>query len=813
MSDWLHDFRYALRMARKTPALSAVAIVTLALGLGANTAIFSAVNAVLLRPLPYRDPGRLALVWTDFQKASQTRAPASGPELLELRARSRSFEGFAGIWASSGTFTDDGQPEQVKSAFVTSNFFSLLGTGAQKGRTFLPQDEGPGRARVIVLGDSLWRERFSADASIVGKTVRFDGETRTVVGILPRDFRLIFPPDASIPPDIRAWIPFPDDLSRLPRDLNYIRVVGRMKPGVPATRAQEETTALARSLRSEFAEYGEPGLDLVVSPLHADAVRRMRPVLLALLAGVGLVLLITCVNVANLLLARARARRRELTLRAALGASRGRLLRQCLAESLVLAAFGGAAGLLTAKLSIQFFLAVRPPGLANLDAIPLDGTVVAYAAAISLLAGLLFGLLPALEHNRPDLVEALKEEPRIMGARGKTGLLLVAGEIAVGFVLLACAGLTTRTLVRLLNVDPGFQPEGVLTFQIPLAPAGYPKDADRTRFVEEFQRSIAALPGVRAAGAISHLPFDDYPNWYSYDWPEGTPPSEQTSRMADHRSVSAGAFASLGVPVLEGRAFDSSDRADSRRVVIVDDSLARETWPGVSAVGKKLNVEAEVGGDFIRTWAEVVGVVPHVRFADLTSRERGQVYLPYAQTPRSVMAFAVRVSGDPRSAIEPIRRELARLDRGLPLSRPALLTASVARARVACRFTTLLASGLAGIALLLSAVGIYGVLSYLVSQRIREIGVRMALGATKPRVVAMILREGIAVAALGTAAGAAAALGVTRLISGLLYGVKAFDPATYGVTALILGGAAIGACLLPAYRAARVDPMEALRYE
>jgi len=798
-------------MARKTPALSALAVLTLALGIGANTAIFSVVNAVLLRPLPYRDPDRLALVWTVLQKAKQTRAPASGPELLELSRRSRLFEAFAGIWVSSGTFTGDGQPEQVKTAFVTSNFFSLLGTNVERGRTFLPSEQGPGSAKVILLSDALWRERFGADPSIVGRPVRFDGETFTVVGVLPHRFRLVFPPDASVPPDVSAWIPFSDDFAKLPRDLNYIRVIGRLRPGVSAAQAQEEASALARTLRSEFAEYGEPGLDLAVSPLQADAVRRMRPVLLALLAGVALVLVITCVNVANLLLAKTRARRREMTLRAALGASRGRLLRQLLTESLVLAVLGGFAGVATGNLALKLFLVLRPPGLANLDAIPLDSTVLAYTIAISLLAGILFGLPPVAEHNRLGLVEALKEEPRIAGARGKTGLLLVAGEIALSFVLVACAGLTAQTFGRLLQVHPGFEAANVLTFQIPLPAAGYPKDAERTRFVEQFEKAISALPGVRSVGAISHLPFDDYPNWYSYDWPEGTPPAKQTNRMADHRSVGGRLFSSLGVPIPEGRPFDSSDRAEGNRVVIVDDSLAREVWPGQSAVGKKLNVEAEVGGDFIRTWAEVVGVVTHVRFQDLTSEERGQVYLPYAQCPRAVMAFAVRATGDPRNLIEPIRRELARFDRGLPLSRPSLLTDAVARARVACRFTTLLAAALAGIALLLSAVGIYGVLSYLVSQRIREIGVRMALGATRGRVVAMILREGIEIVLAGTAAGVAGALAVTRLISGLLYGVKPFDPATYAATAAVLGIAAILACLLPAWRASRVDPATALR--
>ena len=814
MAAFLHDIRYAFRLLRKRPGWAAVSIVTLALGIGANTAIFSVVNAVLIRPLPYREPARLVLVWTTFGHSKQSRAPASAPELLELRARSRLFDGFAGIWVGSATLTGDGRPEQLKAASVTSNFFSLLGVRLARGRTFAPGEEGPLAPPVVVLSDALWRERFGADPGIVGKPVRLDGVMRTVVGVLPPNFRLVFPPDASVPSDVRAWTPFSDDFAALPRDLHYIRTIGRLRRGVSIAQARAELSAIARDLRSRYKEYAEPGLELEGSPLHADAVRRMRPVLLALLAGVTLVLLISCVNIANLLLARGAERGPEVALRTALGASRGRLIRQLLTESFVLAALGGCAGLAAGEIALGAFLRLRPAGMAGLPAAALDAGVLGYTILVTLLAGALFGLPPLLARSGANPAEELRSAgPRQSGRKGRTGRILVGAEIALGFVLLAAAGLAAKTLAALLDVQPGFRPEGVVTFQVPLPSGSYPKDADRARFAREFEAELSALPGVRAAGAVSHLPLDDYPNWYSYEWPEGTPPERQNDRMADHRTVSPGFFDALGVPLLEGRRFDENDRAGNPPVAIVDETLAREAWPRGSALGRKLNVETLAGDEFVRTWVQVVGIVRHVKFQDLTSEGRPQVYVPQAQGPRPVLSYAVRATGDPRTLIEPIRRTLSRLDPDLPLSRPALLADLVSRSRETCRFTTLLAGTLAGIALLLASVGVYGVISVLVGQRAREIGIRMALGATRRDVVSLFLSEGTRIVACGLAAGIAAGVGALRLSAGLFFGVRPLDPANLAAAAAVLAAVGISATAVPALRAARVEPLSALKQD
>jgi putative ABC transport system permease protein len=609
------DLVYAARILAKKPVFTAVAILTLAVGMGANTAIFTVVNAVLLQPLPYPNEDRLAIVWSVL--GHEGRAPASGPELVSLQQRSRLFEEFAGIWVQSGELNGNGEPEQVKLGLVTYNFPALLSSHPQLGRFFLPEEQGTGRDPVVILSDGLWRRRYGADPDLIGRTILLSGRTCTVVGVMPAGFRIAFPDDTRMS-NVGAFVPFPNDLAKDERDQAYVRVIGRLRKGVTVPRAQAEADNLATQLRSEFTEYSEESLGLQVVPLQGDVVRNVRPVLLALFGSVGLVLLITCANVGNLLLSRANERQKEITVRTALGAPPSRIIRQLLTESILLSCLGGVAALVVGWGALKWFLVMWPEGLQRTNSIELNFLVLGFTLVISVGAGVLFGLAPAWQAARVDLVETLRETGRTASGdrRGFRNLLVVC-EVALGLVLLIGTGLMIRTFQGLLRVDPGFDPSHVLTFQVSLPSVRYPKPELGVSFVRELQKRLSALPGVQSAGAVSHLPFDDdFGNWYSYYWPEGAPKQEQNTRMADHRSVLAGFFPSLGVTFVTGRNFDTSDEVANRKVVIVDDTLAGQLWPNGDAIGKRLNIE---NGHFVRDVAEIVGVVKHVQYHSLAN--------------------------------------------------------------------------------------------------------------------------------------------------------------------------------------------------
>jgi putative ABC transport system permease protein len=808
------DLHYGLRMLRMNPGFAAIAILTLALGIGANTAIFSVLDAVVLKPLPYPQANRLVLIWADMKNAGQTRVPSSGPDLFDIRRRSRLLQDVGGIWVGSAAVTGNGEPEQIKLGFTTANFLSLLGTPAAKGRLFTAEDESERSGPAIIITDGLWRRKFGGDENIIGRSLIIDGRALTIVGVMPATFRLIFPEDASVPPDVQAWVPFRYDLSGAPRDLNYLRVLGRLRFGVTLPQAREELHSIAGQLRAEYPVDSKAGIDFEAFSLQHDTTRETQPAVLALFVGVGLVLLIACANVANLLLSRAGLRHREIALRVTLGASRGRIIRQLLTESIFLSLLGGVAGLLLSWWAMKWLLALRPKSMVLLDAVRINFQVLGYAFAVSLSAGIIFGLAPSLQASKTDLHETMKAGGRgIVSGKQRFRSLLVATEVALGFLLLVGAGLMTRTFARLINVDTGFQPDHVLTFQISPPESRYPKDEDHVRLIYQLKKNLEALPGVGFVGGVHLLPFDDYANWYSYYWLPGAAPQDQNTLLADHRSITPGFFKAMGIPLLAGRDFDDADNAARRRVVIVDESLARQMWPNESAVGKELNVETIREGDFSRATAVVVGVAKHTKYLQLTGNGRPQIYEPYAQSTREIMAFAIRTTGDPQALIGAVRAEVAKFDTNLPLAKVRPMEDYVREARAAARFTMLLALALAGLALALASIGIYGVTSYSVAQRKNEIGIRMALGAQARDILKIVLTQGMSAVCTGVAIGLALSLLVTPMLSSLLFGIRSTDILTFVAVALFLSVVGLLACCIPAWRAIRVDPIVALRYE
>jgi putative ABC transport system permease protein len=593
-----------------------------------------------------------------------------------------------------------------------------------------------------------------------------------------------------------------------------LRTIGRMHSGVTAAQAEAEASAIAGQLRSEFQEFATEGLDLQIVNLHQDAVRGIQPTLAALFWGVGLILLIACANVANLLLARAIVRQREITLRTALGASRSRIIRQLVTESVFLSCLGGIAGLAIDWWILAVLLALRPANIARSHAIRLDLESAGFAFAVAVVTGVVFGFAPVFASRKINLMETLKQGGGANTAgRNYSQRALVVAEVALGLVLLIGATLMARTFSKLVNVNPGFRSDHVLTFQIALPSVRYPTDKSRQNYYRETQKAISALPGVESVGASSHLPFDDYPNWYEYYWPEGATPQQQNTTMADHRAILPGYFRSLGATLIAGRDFDAFDNSGNRNVAILDDSLARQTWPGQSAIGRKLNVVFIHNGSFDRTWAEIVGVVKHIKYEDLTMDVRGQVYVPFAQSARELLGFTVRTDSDPRSLVDPIRWELDKLDKDVPMAKVRPLEDYVAQARARTRFAATLSSLLAGIALLITALGVYAVASFAVAQHMRESGIRMALGARRADLLALFVRQGMIPVGLGLGLGLLLGFGLEPRLAGLLFQVSPLDVPTFAAASIFLFTVGLLACYVPARRAASCDPCVALRHE
>ncbi|HEX8272227.1 MAG TPA: ABC transporter permease [Longimicrobiaceae bacterium] len=808
MDTLLQDVRYAFRRLRKSPGFAAVAILTLALGIGANSAIFSVVNAVLLRSLPYADAERLVLV--THLTSTGDRAPMSPANFRDARREVRSLEELS-FWSYSGsgrTLTGVGDPVQLDAASVGAGFFDVLRARPLLGRTFRPDENEPGHNRVAVLGHGVWRQRFGADPKVVGRTITLDGEPYQVVGVMPEGF--------GYPGDREVWVPQEYEeffMSEASRGSWFMVGIGRLKPGVPHERAAREVAALGARLSRQYPETNAT-VGLTSISLYENMVGDVRTSLLVLLGAVGLVLLIACANVANLLLARAAAREAEVAVRVALGAGRRRLIRQLLAESLVLALLGGLAGLLLAVWGTSALVALDPQGIPRLDEVRVDGTVVAFTLGAALLAGVLFGMVPAVQVTRSGLFGSLREGGRgALSGRGSARVrsALVVVEMALAVMLLAGAGLLIRSFVRLQEVDPGFRTEGALSFTLSLPSAAYGEDAARAAFYERLLERLEGLPGVRSAAAVSQLPMGGSAQFLTFAVDGRAPVQPGNDPAAQVLRATPGYFRSLAIPVERGRAFSEQDRAGTPRVVVLNRAAVRRFFPGEEPLGQRILMA--LGADTVTVPWEVVGVVGDVRHFGVEAEAQPAMYFPQAQAPAGSMGVVVRTAVAPLSVAGAVRREVRALDPNLPLGDLQPLEQLTADSVSQPRFYMLMLCIFAGVALALAAIGIFGVISYSVAQRTREIGVRVALGADPASVLRIVVGGALGLAALGVGIGLLGALAGTRVLSGLLFGVAATDPATYAGVAVVLLAVAGLASWLPARAATRVDPAIALRAE
>jgi putative ABC transport system permease protein len=811
----LQDIRYSLRRLTKSPAFAGIVVLTLALGIGANTAIFSAVNAILLRPLPYHEPERLVTIEHLYPSLDGLEAPVSPPGFHDYQERGRSFASMAVEAGWAANLTGVGEPVRLPGARVTGRYVATLGVPALVGRTIQPGEDAAGRDRVAVLSYGVWQRLFGGDRGVVGRTVSLNGESYEVVGVMPREFRDFFNRN------VEVWAPLvfqADELADGQRTHEFLNLTARMKDGVTLAGAQSEARSIAEQLKRQYEDSYPANWSLVVTALGDRATGNIRPALLVLLGAVGFVLLIACANVANLLLSRAAARGKEIAIRSALGATRDRLVRQLLTESVILSLAGGAVGLALAYWGVGALAAINAGNLPRADEIRVDGTVAAFTLGVSLLAGLLFGLAPAIHVAAPNLQGTLKE-----GGRGATGdrgshavrRTLVVAETALALTLLTGAGLLIKSFARLQGVDPGFVPEHVLTFNLALPAARYPSDTQQVAFFDRALPAMGAVPGVHAVGVTSVMPFGGSWSTGSFEIEGYQPPENQPGPWGDIRIVSPGFFEALRIPVLRGRVLADADRDGAPIVAVVDEEFVRRYWPRENPLGKRFTFGPPDGAadTTAREWIEVVGVVGHTKHEGLDADARLQLYVSYRQAPQPFMAVAVRTSGKPERYVNLLRDAVHSVDPELPLSNARSMDELIEQSVGQRRLSMMLLSLFSGIALLLASIGIYGVMSYSVTQRSRELGVRIALGADRGDVLRLVLRQGMSLALIGIGIGLGAALLLTRLIQNQLFGVRASDPLTFVGVALLLGLTALAANLLPALRAMRVDPAVVLREE
>jgi len=804
------DLRFAIRQMGKRPGFSAVVVLTMALGIGANAAIFSVLDAVLLRPLPYSHPEKLVKVWSRFTGIGMPNDQnwVSAPEFRDFQQLNRSFTDLAAINGGSVNLGVKGSPQRVVGAAVSPGLFPMLGAQPLLGRTFLAEEGQPGRDRELVLSYGLWRRVFGGDPSVVGRTIDIDGVPNIVVGVMPAGFEY--------PDQTEIWGPLafsPNDLSENSRGGHGLEVLGRVKPGLSLAQVQSDMDRVGRTMIEQHRSYPyeKYGYGVILHPLLAETVGDVRTFLIVLMAAVGLVLLIACANIANLLLARSAERQQEMETRMALGASGWRLTRQLLTESVVLAFAGGVVGLALTPLVLGGLVAIAAKSLPRAVHTGIDARVLALTALVSLATGILFGLAPALQSARKRSLDGLKSGRSTEGRRPKRlRSLLVVCETAFSLLLVVGAGLLLRSFARILEVDPGFRPEGVLTLRVALPDAVYSKPEQVRGFYRGLIERVQRLPGVQAAGAVSGLPLSAEGGSGTTTIDSQSVPLEDTTPEADQRVVTPDYFKAMGIALVRGRFFEDRDSDGAPPVAIVDESLAQTFWPNQDPIGKRLHTG---GRQSQAPWTTIVGVVRHVRNRTLEARSRVEVYWPVSQRPFGAMTLAVQAAGSPMSLVPTIQREVGAIDPDLPVYRVRTMTEVMGDSLQRRRLALILLAGFAALALLLASVGIYGVTSYGVAQRKQEIGLRMALGADRAQVLRMMIGSGMTTIALGLALGVILALSLTRLMSGLLFAVKAYDPAALAGAALLLTAAAFLAILIPARRATRVNPMVALRYE
>jgi predicted permease len=821
LETFFADVRFGMRMLRKNPGFTLIAVLTLALGIGASTAVFSVVNAILIKPLPYPHSERILIPWHVPPGGAYlgfSEAPWGRVDAEFAFQESKTFESLGAFKTDSFNLTGSGDPLRLDGLRASAGFFPTMGISPVLGRAFTIEEDQPGHEHEVILGGSIWRDVFGGDPHILGRVIDMNGEPYTVVGVMPLGF--VFPraeempPNFNMPRETQLWVPLalaPGPL--IPAEPQELAVIGCVKPGVTIDQAQAEMNVLAGRLDRQYPR-GKGGFESRLIPLSRQVAGDTRRPLLLILGAVGVVLLIACSNVASLLLARTLGRSREFTLRAALGAGRTRLVRQLLTESVLLATVGGVVGFLFAYAGIYFVKMFGPPNIPRLHEVRLDVWVFSFTLGVTFVTGILFGLAPAIGATRQNLVEALKEGGhRAGGSNASAGLrkIFIVSEVALALVLIVAAGLLTQTFFRLLAVDPGFRAAHVLTFEVTLPGAKY---TDQQHIVALYQRALAslrALPGVNAVGVVETLPMGGATDSTAIRFSNTPLAAAKKNPLANYTIASPGFFAAAGTPILRGRDFLDTDTANSQPVAIINSAMAKKFWPGEDPIGKQV-----APGSPQYPLETIVGVVADVKHISLREEPPPEMYVPYTQKvwpSLLTMDVVLRTSVDPASMASSVRQAIHSIDSDLPLARVATLDTVVSDSMTQQRFSVLLLGSFGAIALLLASIGMYGVISYSVMQRTQEIGIRMALGAKRRSVLAMVLGQGARLGALGIAIGLVAALALTRLMAGFLYGVQATDPLTFAGVSLLLLAVALVACWIPARRAMRVDPMIALRYE
>jgi putative ABC transport system permease protein len=802
MDTLWRDMKFSLRMLVKNPGFTLVAVIALALAIGANTAIFSVVNTVLLRPLPFHDPGALIMI-REMKLPEFPEFSVAPGNYLDWKKQNTVFEQIIAFRGATYNLVGIGEPERLRGALVSAGTFNLLGVHPLVGRGFAPEEDQPGRDTEVLLSEGLWQRRFGSSPNIVGQQLNLSGRSYTVIGIMPASFQ--FPG-----PNAEVWAPLAFNAEQSQEHGgHYVSAIGRLKPNVSLKAASTEMKSIAQRMEKTYPE-SNTGWSVKLTPLLDYAVTQIRPVLLVLMAAVALVLLIACANVANLLLARATAREKEIAIRGALGASRARVIRQLLTESAILAVIGAVVGVFLAWIGLKTLLALAPEGLPRMQHVHIDARALLFTVGITLSTGLIFGMFPAIQIIRTSLSETLKEGGRSSGAGAHTHRvrnLLVVAEVAIAMVLLVGAGLLIKSFVRLMGVDPGFDPRHAIAVGLTVPQAKYPKPEQQAAFCSQLLQKVSTLPGVVAVGASHVLPMqDDFILTFNI---KGRPPAKPGENpSANYYAVTTDYFKAMGIPLLRGRTFTDRDVKDAPRVALISDSFARRYFPNEDPVGRWISMT-----NGRESYSEIVGIVGDVKQYGLAAPTPAQMYEPFPQDPFRFMNIILRTANDPVAMSGVVRSQVRAVDPDQPVSSIITLDRVVADSVARARFSVILLAVFSAIALVLSAVGIYGVMAYAVSQRTHEMGIRLALGAEPSDVMKLVVLHGMAINSVGLLVGVAAALALTRLLSSLLFGVKAYDPLTFVGIALLVTLVSLLACYVPARRAMRVDPIVALRWE